>query len=64
MVYDCINGGTYVFFKKKTQLGPFVDSNHPEIEKGAVDATFSEIFQVEVIRRVLIIKLKVIFNTD
>ncbi|XP_009127568.1 DNA polymerase alpha subunit B [Brassica rapa] len=33
-------------------LGPFVDSNHPEIEKGAVDGTFSEIFQVEVIRRV------------
>ncbi|CAH8382709.1 unnamed protein product [Eruca vesicaria subsp. sativa] len=33
-------------------LGPFVDSEHPEIEKGAVDATFSEIFQVEVIRRV------------
>lgn len=41
-----------------------MDSNHPEIEKGAVDGTFSEIFQVEVIRRVLIIKLKVIFNTD
>ncbi|KAG7586165.1 DNA polymerase alpha/epsilon subunit B [Arabidopsis thaliana x Arabidopsis arenosa] len=32
-------------------LGPFVDSEHPEIKKGAVDATFSEIFQVEVLRK-------------
>lgn len=47
-------GGTYVFFFFfVTQLGPFVDSTHPEIEKGSVDATFTEIFQVEVIRRVL-----------
>uniref|UniRef100_A0A1J3JR56 DNA polymerase alpha subunit B n=1 Tax=Noccaea caerulescens TaxID=107243 RepID=A0A1J3JR56_NOCCA len=32
-------------------LGPFVDSEHPEIKKGAVDATFDEIFQIEVIRK-------------
>ncbi|CAH2065947.1 unnamed protein product [Thlaspi arvense] len=32
-------------------LGPFVDSEHPEIKKGTVDATFDEIFQVEVLRK-------------
>ncbi|ESQ28529.1 hypothetical protein EUTSA_v10018287mg [Eutrema salsugineum] len=32
-------------------LGPFVDSEHPEIKKGAVDATFNEIFHVEVLRK-------------
>ncbi|VVB14842.1 unnamed protein product [Arabis nemorensis] len=32
-------------------LGPFVDSEHPEIKKGAVDATFNEIFQVEVLKK-------------
>ncbi|CAN8243808.1 unnamed protein product [Cochlearia groenlandica] len=32
-------------------LGPFVDSEHPEIKKGTVDATFSEIFQMEVLRK-------------
>ncbi|CAH2065943.1 unnamed protein product [Thlaspi arvense] len=32
-------------------LGPFVDSEHPEIKKGTVDATFDEIFQVEVLTK-------------
>ncbi|KAL1216416.1 hypothetical protein V5N11_026347 [Cardamine amara subsp. amara] len=32
-------------------LGPFVDSEHPEIKKGTVDATFDEIFQVEILRK-------------
>ncbi|XP_010415340.1 PREDICTED: DNA polymerase alpha subunit B-like [Camelina sativa] len=32
-------------------LGPFVDSEHPEIKNGTVDATFNEIFQVEVLRK-------------
>jgi DNA polymerase alpha subunit B len=45
-------------------LGPFVDSEHPEIKKGAVDATFNEIFQVEVLRKVLKIGQIDILNTD
>ncbi|ONK57978.1 uncharacterized protein A4U43_C09F6390 [Asparagus officinalis] len=32
-------------------MGPFVDSEHPEIKKGTVDRTFDEIFHVEIIRR-------------
>lgn len=49
----CLLGVIYGFFFSETQLGPFVDSEHPEIKKGAVDATFDEIFQIEVIRKVL-----------
>ncbi|KAF5746492.1 putative alpha DNA polymerase [Tripterygium wilfordii] len=32
-------------------LGPFVDSEHPEIKKGTTDRTFDEIFQLEILRR-------------
>ncbi|XP_010531637.1 PREDICTED: DNA polymerase alpha subunit B isoform X2 [Tarenaya hassleriana] len=32
-------------------LGPFVDSDHPEIKKGTVDATFDEVFQTEVLSK-------------
>ncbi|KAJ4960970.1 hypothetical protein NE237_020880 [Protea cynaroides] len=32
-------------------LGPFLDSEHPEIKKGIVDRTFTEIFHVEILRR-------------
>ncbi|XP_058005627.1 uncharacterized protein LOC110640495 isoform X1 [Hevea brasiliensis] len=32
-------------------LGPFVDSEHPEIRKGTVDRSFDEIFHMEIIRR-------------
>ncbi|KAL8150091.1 hypothetical protein V2J09_019899 [Rumex salicifolius] len=32
-------------------LGPFVDSEHPEIKKGILDRTFDDIFQHEVMRR-------------
>ncbi|XP_062157586.1 uncharacterized protein LOC133865235 [Alnus glutinosa] len=32
-------------------LGPFVDSEHPEIKKGTMDRSFDEIFQMEVLRR-------------
>ncbi|XVE85256.1 hypothetical protein DITRI_Ditri17bG0077500 [Diplodiscus trichospermus] len=31
-------------------LGPFIDSEHPEIKKGTVDLSFDEIFQLEVLR--------------
>lgn len=41
-----------------------MDSEHPEIKKGAVDATFNEIFQVEVLRKVLKIGQIDILNTD
>lgn len=34
-------------------LGPFVDSEHPMIKKGAVDRTFSEIFYDEITKRLL-----------
>ncbi|XP_022734880.1 DNA polymerase alpha subunit B-like isoform X2 [Durio zibethinus] len=33
-------------------LGPFIDSEHPQIKKGTVDLSFDEIFQMEVLRRV------------
>ncbi|KAF8378143.1 hypothetical protein HHK36_029480 [Tetracentron sinense] len=32
-------------------LGPFVDSEHPEIKKGTLDRSFDEIFQVEILRK-------------
>ncbi|XP_050276321.1 uncharacterized protein LOC126718252 [Quercus robur] len=32
-------------------LGPFVDSEHPEIKKGTTDRSFDEIFHVEILRR-------------
>ncbi|EEF47552.1 DNA polymerase alpha subunit B [Ricinus communis] len=32
-------------------LGPFVDSEHPEIKKGTVDGSFDEIFRQEILRR-------------
>lgn len=32
-------------------LGPFIDSEHPEIKKGTVDRTFDDIFQFEILRR-------------
>ncbi|XP_048318477.1 uncharacterized protein LOC107428341 [Ziziphus jujuba] len=32
-------------------LGPFVDSEHPEIKRGTVDQSFDEIFHQEIIRR-------------
>ncbi|KAL6186378.1 hypothetical protein ACLB2K_042498 [Fragaria x ananassa] len=32
-------------------LGPFIDSEHPEIKKGNVDRTFDDIFQFEILRR-------------
>lgn len=35
-----------------SQLGPFVDSEHPEIKKGTVDRSFDEIFHMEILRRV------------
>ncbi|XP_050207491.1 uncharacterized protein LOC126656912 [Mercurialis annua] len=33
-------------------LGPFVDSEHPEIKKGTGDRTFDDIFRQEIMRRV------------
>ncbi|XP_008222042.1 PREDICTED: DNA polymerase alpha subunit B [Prunus mume] len=32
-------------------LGPFIDSEHPEIKKGTVDRSFDEIFRSEILRR-------------
>ncbi|KAL5762334.1 hypothetical protein ACOSP7_018598 [Xanthoceras sorbifolium] len=32
-------------------LGPFVDSEHPQIKKGTVDMSYDEIFRLEVLRR-------------
>ncbi|KAL4278613.1 hypothetical protein GQ457_03G026450 [Hibiscus cannabinus] len=33
-------------------LGPFIDSEHPQIKKGTVDLSFDDIFQTEVLRKV------------
>ena len=33
-------------------MGPFVDSDHPEIKKGTANNTFEDIFSVEIIARV------------
>ncbi|KAG8493090.1 hypothetical protein CXB51_010645 [Gossypium anomalum] len=33
-------------------LGPFIDSEHPQIKKGTVDLSFDDIFQSEVLRMV------------
>jgi len=35
-----------------SQLGPFVDSEHPDLKKGTVDRTFDEIFHFEILRKV------------
>ncbi|XAR64436.1 DNA-directed DNA polymerase [Bertholletia excelsa] len=32
-------------------LGPFIDSEHPEIKKGTVNRTFEEIFHIEILGR-------------
>ncbi|XP_071696049.1 uncharacterized protein [Rutidosis leptorrhynchoides] len=32
-------------------LGPFIDSEHPEIKKGALNMTYDELFRIEVLRR-------------
>ncbi|CAL5349680.1 unnamed protein product [Camellia sinensis] len=32
-------------------LGPFIDSEHPEIKKGAVNRTFDEMFRLEILGR-------------
>ncbi|KAI9170464.1 hypothetical protein LWI28_028412 [Acer negundo] len=32
-------------------LGPFVDSEHPQIKKGTVDMSYDEIFRLEVLRK-------------
>ncbi|CAL5421137.1 unnamed protein product [Camellia sinensis] len=41
--------------RKQPQLlllqGPFIDSEHPEIKKGAVNRTFDEIFRLEILGR-------------
>lgn len=39
-------------FWKFPQLGPFVDSEHPEIKKGTTDRSFDEIFHTEILKRV------------
>jgi hypothetical protein len=33
-------------------MGPFIDSEHPEVKKGAVDRSFDELFCQEILRRV------------
>ncbi|CAN0896193.1 DNA polymerase alpha subunit B [Linum grandiflorum] len=33
-------------------LGPFIDSDHPDIKKGTVDMSFDDIFRLEIIKRV------------
>lgn len=33
-------------------MGPFIDSDHPEIKKGAVDKSFQDIFLFEILRKV------------
>jgi hypothetical protein len=35
------------------QLGPFIDSEHPDIKKGTVDRDFDEIFHFEVLKKVI-----------
>lgn len=35
-----------------SQLGPFIDSEHPEIKKGTINESFDELFQIEVSRKV------------
>ncbi|KAK8923482.1 hypothetical protein KSP39_PZI019429 [Platanthera zijinensis] len=32
-------------------MGPFLDSEHPEIKKGTIDRSFDEIFSVEILRK-------------
>jgi DNA polymerase alpha subunit B len=33
-------------------MGPFVDSDHPDIKKGTVDQSFPDIFYFEILRKV------------
>lgn len=39
-------------FLTSLQLGPLVDSEHPQIKKGTIDTSFDEIFYLEILRRV------------
>lgn len=34
------------------QLGPFVDSEHPEVRRGSIDMTFDDIFHQEILGKV------------
>lgn len=36
-----------------SQLGPFIDSEHPDIKKGTTDRSFDEIFHFEILRKVI-----------
>jgi DNA polymerase alpha subunit B len=33
-------------------MGPFIDSDHPDIKKGTVDQSFHDIFHFEILRKV------------
>lgn len=40
------------FLKLFLQMGPFIDSDHPDIKKGTVDQSFRDIFHFEILRKV------------
>lgn len=42
----------FVLFQLVWQMGPFVDSDHPDIKKGTADLSFGDIFHLEILRRV------------
>ncbi|CAI9265023.1 unnamed protein product [Lactuca saligna] len=45
----------HAYFQAKPQLlmllGPFIDSEHPEIKKGALNRTYDDLFCLEILRR-------------
>ncbi|KAK6922360.1 DNA polymerase alpha/delta/epsilon, subunit B [Dillenia turbinata] len=48
---SCIHAGFTESEVAFWQLGPFVDSEHPEIKKGSVDRSFDDIFHLEILTR-------------
>ncbi|GAV81162.1 LOW QUALITY PROTEIN: DNA_pol_E_B domain-containing protein, partial [Cephalotus follicularis] len=42
---------SFFSFNIFSQLGPFIDSEHPEIKKGTTDRNFDEIFGLEILQR-------------
>lgn len=44
------------------QLGPFIDSDHPEIKKGSVHLTFDEMFHLQILGKVYKLKKLYVCN--
>lgn len=45
-----------------SQLGPFIDSEHPDIKKGTIERSFDELFRFEVLGKVISLLVGFVFG--